>query len=147
MRYTGLLLMLSVLFLSCDKDKFETKPSLTLKDVNTKILVRGQVLRFNLAVTDKEGDLNDTLHVFKVTRNCTNSNFNQKYKLPLFPESKNSDLNLEVAYSYGINPNGIPTLREPQCTRNDSCFFRFVIRDKAGNVSDTVNSAEIVLIR
>jgi hypothetical protein len=145
MKYTGFLLALTILVVSCGKDKFQTKPTLTLKNVNTNILGRGQVLEFELQATDAEGDLNDTIHVFKVTRNCTNSNFNQKYKLPIFPESKDLDIGLLVRYGYRVT--GVPAIREPQCPRNDTCFFRFVIRDKAGNVSDTINSAQIVILR
>jgi hypothetical protein len=133
---------------SCNKDKFNTKPTLKFKEVNTKVLDKGNAIRFTLNVTDEEGDLTDSLFVFKVTRNCTNSNSTAKYNIPVFPTNKKLDVDIEVGFAYRNNTLGLPSIKEPQCVnRNDSCFFRFVIRDKQGNVSDTVNSPEIVIIK
>jgi hypothetical protein len=148
MRFTIAALFFVCLFISCNKDKFDTKPTLKFEGVNTKVLARGDAIRFDLSVTDEEGDLTDSLFIFKVTRNCVNSNNKSKYRIPVFPANKKLSVNIEVAFAYRNTTLGLPAIPEPQCAnRNDSCFFRFVIRDKAGNVSDTVNTPEIVILK
>ncbi|MBL7726508.1 MAG: hypothetical protein JNM68_02430 [Dinghuibacter sp.] len=148
MRYVIPALFPVLFFISCNKDKFDTKPTLKLKEINTKVVNRGEVLRFSFNVTDEEGDLTDSLFIFKVTRNCVASDVATKYAIPVFPTNKKLNVDLDVAFAYRNNTLGLPALPEPQClNRNDSCFFRFVIRDKAGNKSDTVNTGEIVILK
>jgi hypothetical protein len=141
--------VLALLFMcACGKDKFNTKPGLKFKDMNTRVLDKGQAVLFNLEVTDAEGDLTDSMFVYKVTRNCVASNNSSKYIMPEFPTNKNLQIEVEVGFAYRNNTLGYPAIKEPQCfNRNDTCFFRFVIRDKAGNASDTVNSPDFVIIR
>lgn len=135
-----------MLFLfSCNKNKYTTAPQLTYKSVNTKTLSNGQVLSFTLSFTDAEGDLQDSLYVEKYEPKCANSSFKQKYKIPTFPTSKNQSG--EIIVSYGYNVTGYPPILTPQCNRNDTCVFKFVLKDKAQNKSDTVTSETIVLIR
>jgi hypothetical protein len=144
MRYTILISFISLLFISCNKDKFSTRPQLKYKSVNTNILSRGQIIIFSLSFTDAEGDLEDSIYVEKIEPTCPNSNFDAKYKIPVFPLSKNLQGDLEISYGYNV-PN-YPLILGPQCMRNDTCFFRFVLKDKAQNKSDTVNSETIVII-
>lgn len=147
MRFVIPAFVLSVFFLSCNKDKFNTKPTLKFKEVNTKVVDKGDALRMTLNVTDLEGDLTDSMFIYKVVRNCPGGNLTTKYKVPDFPTDKNLDIDIEVGFAYRNNTIGLPSIPEPRCARNDSCIFRFVIRDKAGNASDTVNSPEIVIIK
>lgn len=148
MRFVIPVLCSAIFLLSCNKDKFNTKPTLKFEDVNTKVLDKGDAIRFTMNVTDLEGDLTDSLFIFKVVRNCPAGSVKFKYKIPEFPTNKNLDVDIEAAFAYRNNTLGLPAVPEPQCiNRNDSCIFRFVIRDKAGNVSDTVNSPEIVILK
>jgi hypothetical protein len=45
---------------ACNKDKFQTKPSLELKSINTKTVQPTQNLNIVLKYTYKEGDVQDT---------------------------------------------------------------------------------------
>jgi hypothetical protein len=142
-----LLSLICISIIACNKDEFTTKPQLTFKSVNTQRLVRGTNITFSLGFTDKEGDIEDTIYMIKRTRNCTNSNITARYKVPEFNAGKNAsgDFELTLGYNFG---NGIPEIQAPQCPgRNDSSFFLFVLKDKAGNRSDTVSSPEVVIIR
>lgn len=58
------------ILVGCTKDKYTTKPQLKYKGVNTKVLNRNQTLTFTLEVTDLEGDIQDTIWVEEVVRNC-----------------------------------------------------------------------------
>ena len=141
-----------IVIVACKKDKFNTTPQLTFKEVNTQVLSPNQVIIFRLEYTDKEGDIQDTIYVEKLTRNCPASNFNQRYALPKdIPTQKNTKGEMEIRFAYGVNL-GYPAIKEPACGTattpiNDSCVFRFALKDKANNVSDTISSPEIVLIK
>lgn len=141
-----LVAVIAICFLiACSKDKYTTKPQLKYKGVNTKTLSRNQTLTFTLEVTDSEGDLQDSLWVQEVVRNCTGG-FTAPYKMPEFTAVKNLKGEVDVCYAYGINL-GCPII-QPTCTnKNDSATFKFWIRDKAKNISDTISSEEVVIIQ
>ncbi len=148
MKYLILLAAISITTLACNKDKFNTKPTLTFKSVNTKTVITNSELIFDLNVTDAEGDLSDTIFIMRKVRNCPQSNRFEKYKLPIFPTKTNLNVNLLVGYAYNSPASSYLPLGAPACAnKNDSCIYRFVIKDKAGNLSDTVNSPEFVILR
>ncbi|MEP6583383.1 MAG: hypothetical protein ABJA90_03915 [Ginsengibacter sp.] len=141
MRYPLLFsILISVFFLSCNKDKFNTKPSLKFKSVNTTTLQQGGNLIFTLSFTDAEGDLTDNLVISKFEPNCIASRKDTiKYPLPAFPAGKNQKGDIIVTFDYnGIAPRCFP--------RNDTAVFKFVLRDKAQNSSDTALSPAIVIV-
>lgn len=130
---------------SCSKDKYTKKPQLKYKGVNTKVLHRSQQLTFTLEVTDAEGDLQDTIWVQEIVKNCSSGGGTAPYRMPDFPASKDFKGDIQICYSYGINL-GCPDIFEPKCIgRNDSATFKFWIQDKAKNVSDTISSEEVVI--
>lgn len=144
------LIVLGIVFglTACTKDKFNTKPSLTFVSVNTQELRRGQGIIFTMRFTDKEGDIQDTLFIQKITKNCPQSDFDDARILPPdIPKTNNSEGEILVRYAYGSGYI-YPPIKEPACQGvNDTCVFKFVLKDKAGNVSDTVSSPQIVLIK
>ncbi len=140
MRKTVLFSIVVLLFAACKKDKYQTTPQLKFESVNTEILPRNGVLEFNLSFTDAEGDLTDNIFVIKNDPNCANSFFVAPYKLPEFPSVKNQSGNLKVTFSYNdVSPKCFP--------RNDTAIFKFVLRDKAQNTSDTAVSPPIVILQ
>jgi hypothetical protein len=143
-----LFVSMSLLVAACGKDKFNTKPTLTFKSINNKVISKNSELRFNLNVTDTEGDLTDTVFVMRRVRNCSNSNSNFAYKLPVFPLKTKLDINIELIYAYAVPNSQYVGLGAPACAnKNDSVTYRFMIKDKAGNKSDTVNSPEFVILQ
>ncbi len=146
MRNTILIALVSLFFLGCKKDTYNTTPQLTYKSVNTKQLYPDQILKFTLTVTDAEGDIIDTMYVQKVSLNCAASNFSERDPLPVFPVSKNLKSDVVISYANGINNTGYTTVAS-RCNFNDSCYFRFMIKDKANHKSDTVRSETIVILK
>src|SRR5690349_23477997 len=61
------IIAICVLMASCSKDKYTTKPQLELQSVNGDIFPSQSTLNFKFNVTDKEGDIQDTLWVQKVS--------------------------------------------------------------------------------
>jgi hypothetical protein len=148
-------LSLVILLIACDKDKFETKPKLEIKDYNTKELYQGQDLRIRINYYDKEGDLdgglayairqrlnvlplglgdNDKVDTFPNTSNPT--------ALPDFPPQDKGELTFQLDWASLIE--SAPS-NDPNVTKNDTVIFRFVVTDRAGNTSDTINTDRIVL--
>lgn len=143
MRY-AIIFTISILILaSCNKDKYTTAPQLKFKSANTKGLHRGEILTFTLSFTDAEGDLTDTMFIDQFEPRCVNSRLSRKYQLPAFPNSKNQSGDLLVTFGYEVN--GTVPIRTPKCSRNDTCIFKFVLKDKAQNKSDTAYSDPVVI--
>lgn len=139
MRYTVLFsIILFVILSGCKKDQFGSKPTLTFKSVNTKVLTNGQQIEFTLSFTDGEGDLAGSMYIEKYEPTCIDSRFTEQDSIPVFPTSKNEKGDFLVTYPY-VNIS-------PRCQRNDTAVFRFAIKDKANHVSDTVSSPPIVII-
>lgn len=141
-----LVAVIAICFLAaCSKDKYTTKPQLKYKSVNTRTLNRNQTLTFTLEVTDSEGDIQDTIWVQEVPRNCSGG-FISPYRMPEFTAVKDLKGEINVCYSYGVNL-GCPII-QPTCTnQNDSATFKFWIHDKEKNTSDTISSEEVVIVQ
>lgn len=147
MRNTILIAVVSFIFFGCTKDKFSTTPQLTYKSVNTDRLSPKQIIQFSLSFTDAEGDVIDTMYVQKVSLNCAASNFFQREPIPDFATNKNLKGDILVSYANGIiNDQRYPTVAS-KCNFNDTCYFRFMLKDKANNKSDTVRSETIVIFK
>jgi hypothetical protein len=147
MRYTILIAIFSLLFIACKKDKFTTEPQLKFKSVNTDVVPKDGLLVFNLSFTDAQGD-EDSLFMFKITSNCAASNLKDSSIMPSgLPHVKNQEADLIISYK---NSSGdyYPYMDcSPKCTDNDTCYFRFVLIDKAKNKSDTINSGQIIILK
>jgi PKD repeat protein len=142
------LLLVSILG-ACGKDKYDTKPKLTFKSINGKTFKQGDVVAFTIEVTDAEGDIQDSIWIEKITRNCTtNKVLLLKNRMPLFTATKNLKADISATFVYNVTNGDYPVLVRSTCTsQNDSATMRFWIKDKGGNVSDTVVSNEFVLLR
>ena len=143
-----LLTLIAVGFLiSCNKNKYTTRPQLKYKSVNTRVLSRNQQLTFTLEATDAEGDLQDSIWVQEVVKNCSSGGGTTKYKMPDFAATKDLKGDIVICYAYGINL-GCPDIIEPRCSgRNDSATYKFWIKDNANHVSDTVTSDQVVVLQ
>lgn len=146
MRNTILIALVCLVFLGCNKDTFSSTPQLRYKSVNTNRLSRDQIIKFYLSFTDAEGDVTDTMYVQKVSLNCAASNFSERVPIPTFPTSKNLKGDIFVSYSNGINNTGYTTVAS-RCNFNDTCYFRFMMKDKANHKSDTVKSETVVIFK
>ncbi len=129
-----------MMMIACSKDKYETKPKLTFTKVNGESFYQGSNLQFSFEVTDKEGDIQDTMWLEKISYTCGADGYilsgNQ---VPDFTSRKDLLAEINIDLIYGSDFGG--------CTgRTDSCYFRFWIKDKAGHVSDTVESPTIKLL-
>lgn len=144
-----ILLALPVMFYACKKDTYTTKPQIKVKSINSTTLSPGSLLVFQLEFTDAEGDVQDTLYIQKFSRVCPTQpgvQFNTKNKVPDFSPTSNLSGIFEISYAYNINMPG--TLNISGCgTKNDTAYFKFWLKDKANNISDTIITENIVLLK
>ena len=141
-----ILFLIAIITNSCNKGLYTDKPQLFFKSVNTTTLNPNDILSFNIEFTDAQGDIQDSLWIQKVTKNCSLSNFTQGYPIPGFPATKNLKGNFDISLAYGFNL-GVPPIREPACAhQNDTCVFKFWAKDLSGHVSDTLTGPTIIMI-
>ena len=146
------LLILTVCY-ACSKDKYRTKPSLEVVD-QTSIVAPDNEATFyiKLKFTDKEGDLSGVrdssvfyqAQLLNVRTVVGGPNYPAVYEsMPEFPEKKSGEIELRMIrfnYYKEINTN------QGGNDKNDTLIFRIAVKDKGGNVSDTVTSAPIILL-
>lgn len=142
-----------VLLAACGKDKFETKPTIKVKNQSRVVPFDSEATFFiNLEYTDKEGDLSgirdSSIYYQAFMLNTRSVIGGPNYplvvaSLPEFPEKRKGEIEirLEQVFFY----------RQIQANQggndaNDTLVFKIAIKDKAGNTSDTVTTAPIVLL-
>lgn len=134
------------LLAACSKDKYNTKPLLVFKSVSSNVVPRGGDLRFEFELFDKEGDISDTFYIKKIRLNrLVKPTIRDSVKLafPKVPNTSKGIVELNLTYQNYL----ISAINPGNPSQNDTLIFKFVIRDKAKNVSDTVTSGQIVIIR
>ncbi len=139
-------LLLVVFVVACNKNNYNTTPTLRLKSVGNKVVPFGGFLRVEFEVTDKEGDISDTLYFKKIRLNkltTTTVRDSLAFQIPQASTTKDGFVELNLQYQNhlisAINPGNPP--------RNDTLNLQFTIRDKAKNRSETVTVDKVVIIR
>ncbi|HRI22226.1 MAG TPA: hypothetical protein PLA68_14790 [Panacibacter sp.] len=133
---------------ACQKDKFNTKPTLEFKSVNSTTIGPGQQLIITLRYTDKEGDVQGYLYIQRKVDACIADTSGGAKQMPFdVPEKANSEGDIVISYSYSPDFT-YPPIGEPSCPgKNDTCIYRFALKDKAGNISDTLTIPPIVILK
>ena len=139
--------------LACSKDKFQTKPSLEVTE-HAEVVGLQSSFRVVLEFTDKEGDISgagdstlwlkgELLNQRRVDPNVPQQYVNIYWPLPEFPDKTKGEIQLDLSYAdfYKMIDEDDPTK-----DKNDTIRIRFAVRDRAGNVSDTVSTGNIVLL-
>lgn len=149
------LVVLSVLaaaVLACNKDKFQTKPTISIKSINTEVVPLNGSFIITLECTDKEGDVKDTLVIIKnrinkrTTRTVRDTLW---YQFPDFPNNMRTEIVATLNYQDILSaefPPVIPGSNPPQNER-DTLILKLAVQDNAGNRSDTISTRQIIVVR
>lgn len=144
---TGFLFVL----LACGKNKFNTRPSLTLKSLSSTNLPVNGDLRIDFEFTDKEGDISDSIFLKRIRTNQIQVPVNLDtfgLAVPSFPEKPKGEITLLLNYQLHIIAALNPPLEgNPPTPVPDTIIFKIALRDKAGNISDTVTTEPIIVAR
>jgi hypothetical protein len=154
MKYILYLCCPILIIIACNKDKFQTKPQLTLKSTSDKIIPPNGSFHVVFEFTDKEGDIGDSIFYKKVRVNVrTTSPLTTdtiRYLLPKnLPNSTKGDIDITIPYTdlvSAITPLTVPGSNPPRL-ESDSLLLRFAISDNAKNHSDTVDIPGVVVQR
>jgi hypothetical protein len=146
--------LILAIVVSCNKDKFQSKPQITIKSTSGKVVDNGQSLRVELEYTDQEGDVDDTIVVKKERinqRRVTTTIRDIIYlTVPEFPNKTKAVISLDLEYQNhlisALNPPTVLGSNPPQ-KESDTLNLKFVLKDKGGNESDTVVLNGVVVLR
>jgi hypothetical protein len=142
MRYTILIVAISLIFLGCKKDK-SSRPVLTFKSVNSTTFNEGDIITFTLSFKDIKPNILDSLNVKEIV-SCVASRFSQNYGLPVFSSASNQGGNITVSFINHDIVSPYQTIRA-QCDSDDICHFQFILIDANNNKSDSVLSPQIII--
>jgi hypothetical protein len=146
--FVTILAITGILITGCGKDSSNSKPTLKLESVSSEIVPQNSDLRVEFSFEDAEGDL-DSVYMYKVRVNklkVTTLRDTLKYAVPANESTKSGTLRIDLDYQNhlisALTPPGSGSNREP-----DSLVIKFIAKDKAKNISDTVSSPLITVIR
>ena len=138
---------------ACGKDKFETKPQITLRSKSPDIVGKPDPLRLNIEYTDKEGDVSDSLFITRQRLNSKKpvTSKESPYDIPSFPTMNKGEFEITLDYydhlTLNLDPISIPGSGSPAKNEIDTLRLKIVARDKAGNKSDTLFVDNVYVIR
>src|SRR5688572_5721790 len=136
-RFLTLMIVIAVVAGACDKGKFNTKPTLTLKSQNGDIIPLSGTLVLNFEFTDKEGDVDDTIFVKKIRINSVKvPTIRDSFALqvPTFPKNTQGEIQLTLDYNgYMISAINPPTNPATGKRVNDTLMMKFALKDRAKN--------------
>lgn len=141
-----------IVIAACSKDKFQDAPNITITSINPTQVPLQSPVSIEMEFTDKQGDL-DSVYMFKQRLNSVQvpvlPNANLAYKLPDFPEKTKGTLKITLYYNTELvtaqqprDQPGAPNDKEP-----DTIIYKIVVKDKSGNVGDTVTTDPLVIER
>jgi hypothetical protein len=139
-------LLVVIVLGACKKDKYNTTPTLTLKSVGNKVVQTGGILRVEFQVTDKEGDISDTLYFKKIRinkRTTTTIRDSLRFQIPAAPKTTDGFIELNLQYQNHL----ISAISPGNPRQNDTLNLQFSVRDKAKNRSEPVTVENVVIIR
>ena len=146
--FAGIVVALLVVVLyACGKDKFETTPTIRVKDINsTEINAPDGILKITLEVTDKEGDgAGGDLTYIRVRTNSTpipdpvnNDKADTAHAtVPSYPKTDKVEMVLTIPYSF----------LDEDPVRNDTMYFKLTLRDSQNHQSDTITTKSITAVQ
>jgi hypothetical protein len=139
--------MLVLVLFACKKSKFETTPTIQVKDINSAdVHAPDGILRVTLEVTDKEGDAGGgDLTYIRVRTNGTpipDPTNNDKADtahatVPSYPKTDKVEMVLTIPYSF----------LDEDPMRNDTMYFKLTLRDSQNHQSDTITTKSIAAVQ
>lgn len=136
-------LFIAAFLFGCSKNVYETRPTIKITSVSTNVVPVNGTLTFDIRVTDKEGDVTDSIFLKKQRLNIRKRatlRDSLAFKIPDAPNTSIGTVRLDLQYQNHLISASSPI-------ENDTLRFLFYLKDKAKNVSDTIKSDPIVIIR
>ncbi len=135
-----------LVLLACSKDKFKTEPQVEINSLSPDEVFNDGIFTLRATVRDKEGDLQDT--VLLVSKRFDDSDVvlthdTLPFSLVNFGFPDKNQIELEIKFSYGEDRPGY--IFQNLETSDRKLALGLIVKDKAGNKSEYVESNKIVL--
>jgi hypothetical protein len=134
-----------ILAVACNKDKFTSAPQIDIKSISPETVVSGNIIKVKGKYTDKEGNLDSVLVVYKwynntiVTRKDTFRYSFDGLKLP--PKTIEADIELNFEY----NTLQTDFAKLSGVIKDTTATFGIILKDKDSLRSNYSESAAIRL--
>lgn len=145
------LLVIVVIVLACNKDKFTTEPQLKAKSISPKESVQGDLISFKGSFTDEEGDIDSAFIVYKKYNSANTATDIDTFRdytitaLQLPAGTRSGDFTITFSNGRQIDP--YPQLPNTPPNRDTLITLGLIVKDKAGNRSNYAESEKITLKR
>ncbi|MDE3237207.1 MAG: hypothetical protein KGO81_14760 [Bacteroidota bacterium] len=141
----SIVLLTCFLIGACKKDQYTTRPQLTLKSVSSTSLHQGDVLNFDIDFTDKEGDIQDSIWIQRISSVCPGTFASIfQYKMPDFSPTKDLKGTISIGFIYNVANDPYYPYLGSCANKVDTSIFKFWLKDLGGHVSDTITSPKII---
>ncbi|MBI3138801.1 MAG: hypothetical protein HYZ15_09475 [Sphingobacteriales bacterium] len=142
-----LFLLLTVLVVACNKDKFTTEPKVEVKSISPGTVSSGDVISLRAEYTDDEGDLDSTYVVYK-WYDGTTVVLSDTFRFPvdalnLPPKLRQAEMFVQFEYNTNNHPDLMPL--SGVSLRDTTASFGLLLIDKAKHRSNYSESAKIRL--
>lgn len=132
---------------ACSKDRFKTVPQVTINSITPDEATVGDLIQVSATVTDKEGDLQDSVLVVRKIYNGSTALKSDTTRSSLknlgSPEKDKIELRINILYGRLQPEFAITQPLEYDFDRDYA--IGIVVTDNAGNRSEYVESKRIVL--
>jgi hypothetical protein len=140
--------VLAVALAACSKDNFKTVPTVKIESIGPSEVTNGDIIQLLATVTDKEGDLQDSVIVVRKKFNgATLLSVDSSARVSLqglgSPVKDKIELRISISYGKLLPEYALFQDLERDFDRNFSVGL--IVRDNAGNRSEYVESDQIVL--
>ena len=149
MKRFAIYFILAIAFVSCNKNKFKTQPQVQITSFSPSQVYLGQIFKLKASVTDKEGDATDSVllveKLYNISTNFVLNTDTLRFTVADFGVPNNDQYEFEADFDYGQIVDGTILASSDQTSVDRNFTVGIIIRDKAGNKSDYVESDKIVL--
>ena len=130
---------------ACNKDKFKTEPQVEIKSLAPSEVRKGDIITFRAVVTDKEGDLQDSVLLVRkrFAGNTVLTTDTLRYNISSFSFPDKSIIEVTALFSYGELRDGYIFGNLENQDREFAVGI--IVRDKAGHRSEYQESERILL--
>jgi hypothetical protein len=145
--FLGIGAALLVVVCACNKGKFETTPTISIKDINTtEVNSPNGELKITLECTDKEGDEGQgELTYIRIRTNSTpipdpvdnDKADTARAIVPSFPKTDKVEMVLVIPYNF----------MDEDPSRNDTMYFKLTLKDSQNHQSDTITTKSVVAVQ
>jgi len=147
MKKIAILLFAVTALFACNKDKFKTQPQVEIKSFGPDVVPNKGTFSLRAVVRDKEGDLKDTITFYRKYFNgatMVKQDSFLKYNLDNFGFPQHDEIEVQLLFSYGEDRSPTYLLQNTEPADRD-LVIGVVVKDKAGNRSDYVETKRITL--